>query len=151
TARDVIAQAGVAPDETRIDVAADLRYAGQGHELTVAIDRSAILNRDAGAIEAAFAAEYQRRYNPLLEHLPVEGVSWRVRAQGPALAQQLDRKARAASTPPAVVERRPAFFHESGRHVEVAVYQRSHIRYDDVISGPALIEEETTTSVIGPG
>jgi N-methylhydantoinase A/oxoprolinase/acetone carboxylase beta subunit len=151
SAREVIAQAGVEHEQMRVEVAADLRYIGQGHELTVAIDPSAIRARDAGAIEAAFGAEYRRRYNLVLEQVPVEVVSWRVRAHGPSLARQLERAASSSEARGSVVGRRRAFFRECGGFVDVPVYHRAHLRDGDLVSGPALVEEETTTSVIGPG
>jgi N-methylhydantoinase A len=45
---------------------------------------------------------------------------------------------------------RRAFFRESGL-VEVPVLARSGLVLNETIQGPTLIEEETTTCVIGPG
>ena len=150
-ARDVIRQSHVTPDDIRIEIAADIRYAGQGHELTVALDRAFIRNRDATAIKAAFGKEYRRRYNIVLEHIPAEVVSWRVRARGPAMVEQV--KSRSARQPRASVDsgRRRAFFRECGGSVDVPVRLRAEVLLGEVIRGPALIEEETTTCVIGPG
>jgi N-methylhydantoinase A len=149
--RDVIRQSRVAEDQIRIEVAADIRYAGQGHELTVGIDRTFIAERDAAAIGAAFTDEYRRRYGLVLDHMSVEVVSWRVRAQGPAVVEHARDSASRQSRDDSAARGRRAFFRECGGLIEVQVRSRSDLRKNETLQGPALIEEETTTSVIGPG
>jgi N-methylhydantoinase A len=46
---------------------------------------------------------------------------------------------------------RRAFFREHGGFVEVPVHQRSELRPAQTVTGPALIEEPTTTIVVAPG
>ena len=47
--------------------------------------------------------------------------------------------------------RRPAFFPEAGGFVETTVYDRSRLGTGDDFIGPAVIEEEGSTLVVGPG
>jgi N-methylhydantoinase A len=47
--------------------------------------------------------------------------------------------------------RRPAYFAAAGGLVETAVYDRYGLASGDEISGPAVVEEEGSTLVIGPG
>jgi N-methylhydantoinase A/oxoprolinase/acetone carboxylase beta subunit len=150
--RDVVRQSHVADDEISVDIAADIRYAGQGHELTIVLDRARIRERDSESITQAFTDEYRRRYGLVLDQMPIEVVSWRVRTHGPAVSDQVH-----ASGTPGVrhrsgpsIARRSVFFREGGL-VEVPVRTRSGFRGGETVDGPALIEEETTTCVIGPG
>jgi N-methylhydantoinase A len=150
TGRDVIRQSRIAEDQISLEIAADIRYAGQGHELTVRLERERIFERDTDAIRQAFTDEYRRRYGLVLEHMPIEVVSWRVRTQGPAVSDQPRTSVSPRSASGNRSVQRRAFFRECGL-VEVPVRARSGLLIDETVSGPALIEEETTTCVIGPG
>jgi N-methylhydantoinase A len=46
--------------------------------------------------------------------------------------------------------RRPAYFAERGGFVETAVYDRDRLAVGDEIPGPAVVEEEGSTLVVGP-
>jgi N-methylhydantoinase A len=46
---------------------------------------------------------------------------------------------------------RPAYFREAGGFVPTAVYDRRRLGVGDRIAGPAVVEEEGSTLVIGPG
>jgi len=150
-ARELIRQSHVAEEDIHVEIAADLRYVGQGHELTVGLDRRYIENHDLESIAAAFAEHYRRRYSLVLERMPAEIVSWRVRAQGPAVVERAYRFNDGTTGARQGVEQRRAFFRECGGPVDVAVHFRDSLAEHDVVRGPALIEEETTTCVVGPG
>ena len=72
---------GYGSDRVLIERFADMRYADQGYELTVAVPEELILNgRPADMIEA-FAAEHVRSYGHRAEDEPVDFVNLRVSAQ----------------------------------------------------------------------
>jgi N-methylhydantoinase A len=127
-----------------------MRYAGQGHELTIAANRDALARRDETALRSAFESEYRRRYGLVLEGMPIEVVSWRVGVQGPPVLGVANpaRNAGAGADRP---KKRRAFFREGGGFTEVIVRVRANLRMGETITGPALIEEETTTIVVAPG
>jgi N-methylhydantoinase A len=150
-ARDVIRQSQVAEEDIRVEISADIRYVGQGHELTVGLDRDDIENRNAESIAAAFAEHYHRRYGLVLERMPVEIVSWCVRAQGPPVVDRAYQFGDGTAGARHGVEQRQAFFRECGRLVDVQVHVRDGLTEHQIVRGPALIEEETTTCVVGPG
>jgi len=51
----------------------------------------------------------------------------------------------------AVKGQRPAYFPEPGNFVETTVYDRARLVVGDRFDGPAVIEEEGSTLVVGPG
>jgi N-methylhydantoinase A len=51
----------------------------------------------------------------------------------------------------AVKGTRPAYFPGAGGFVTTTVYDRYRLRPGDDLSGPAVIEEEGSTLVVGPG
>ena len=46
---------------------------------------------------------------------------------------------------------KPVYFGSIGDFVETPVYARTKLRRDNVIAGPALIEEHASTTVLAPG
>jgi N-methylhydantoinase A len=77
----------------------------------------------------------------------VEVVIWRTIATGPSATREsrpeLAEKAAAAKA------RRPARF--DGRDIDTPVFARSDLAVDQVVDGPAIIEERETTIIILPG
>ncbi|MBI4628525.1 MAG: hypothetical protein HY729_07440 [Candidatus Rokubacteria bacterium] len=58
-------------------------------------------------------------------------------------------RGRAAGDP--VKGRRPAYFPQAGGFVETTVYDRYRLAAGDEFTGPAVVEEEGSTLVVGPG
>ncbi|HEV8319427.1 MAG TPA: hydantoinase/oxoprolinase family protein [Vicinamibacterales bacterium] len=149
-ARSVLREARVDDADVEVRVALDMRYAGQGHELTIATNRDALARRDEKALRTAFEIEYRRRYGLALGGMPIEVVSWRVNVKGPPVLEVANatRKPAAGADRP---KKRRAFFRDGGGFIEIPVWIRQDLRVGNVVAGPALIEEETTTIVVAPG
>jgi N-methylhydantoinase A len=133
-------------DQAVIHRSAGLRYAGQGHELEVSLDRDP---PSVAALTRAFANTYRRTYG-YEDQLSVEGVNWYV---------SVSRYEKRSPAPPSVPLVRPsavperkrlAYYGETGL-VTVPVYHRQALRPGDHVTGPALIEERDTTTVLLPG
>ena len=127
------------PEAARLERAADCRYAGQSFELTVPVEEF-----DPDRVAERFEAAHERAYGYRLDS-GVEAVTLRVTAtietEPPAVARQ-----GGAETPTGT---RVATFPESGT-VETAVYDRSSLPAGTVIDGPAIIERDESTAVVGP-
>ncbi|HKX11334.1 MAG TPA: hydantoinase/oxoprolinase family protein [Stellaceae bacterium] len=149
--RAVLREAGVGDDEIAVELSADMRYVGQGFEVTVPLDRTSQSRRDAAAWRRAFDDHYARRFGRSLDMLSVEGVSWRVRVGAPAAVSELRFGELDSRDDEALIERRMAYFEECAGFVEVPVFARARLRAGGTpIAGPALIEEAESTAVIGP-
>ncbi len=135
------------PGRVEIERTADLRYAGQEHTITVPVMGGAFTASSAEALIAAFHQQHEREYGFRLEG-PVEVVNLRVsgvvRVRKPEL-QTLRRPAGGTGKP---TERLVSWGGE-GR-VPTAVYRREHLVAGERVTGPALIEEPTTTVVVTP-
>ncbi|HEY9281734.1 MAG TPA: hydantoinase/oxoprolinase family protein [Eoetvoesiella sp.] len=139
-------------DRSRIKCvrAADMRYVGQEHSVTVELPLDLFVNKDRDAIKQLFDAVHAQRYgfNAPLE--PAEIVSLHASVIGQLekpVARQSDAS---AQTLPAAVMR-DVYFLESQGFIETPVYQRSHLAAGMRISGPTLIEEHASTTVVFPG
>jgi N-methylhydantoinase A len=145
----VLRQGGVSDREITIETSADMRYAGQGFEVTVPLGLQALAARDTPALHAAFEARYRERYARAVSGMAVELVSWRVRTAAPPSVSEV-RFAGQVSHGPALIEHRPAYFAEAGRFLETPVYARQALAAGTSFTGPALIEEAESTAVVGP-
>ena len=148
--RAILHEGGVADAEIAVEITGEMRYAGQGFEIGVAVPGDALGTRSAPALRALFDAEYQRRFARNLGGLAVEAVSWRVRVVAPASVQEV-RFAGAAAAGGARIGERMAYFAEAGGPVATPVYARDRLPVGTALDGPALITEAETTAVVGPG
>jgi N-methylhydantoinase A len=138
---------GFNDDEIDVLHRVDIRYAGQDHTLTVPVEQE-WLDDDAAllaGVRERFVAAHTQLYGHGTLDPPLEMVTSRARAVGrvarPKLAAEATaRKAEARS-------RRDVYFRGEGR-LDTPVYDRQEV---DSITGPAIVEEWTTTIVVPPG
>jgi N-methylhydantoinase A len=144
----ILARSGVAAAERRLSRQADLRYAGQGHEVRVDLPDGDLGPESLAAITAQFERVYQTLFGRSGPDVPLEAVSWRLLATGP----RPDVKLRAAHAPGGEPRKgeRPAYFPEWGELRPTSVYDRYAMNPGMRLEGPAIIEERESTTVIGP-
>jgi N-methylhydantoinase A/oxoprolinase/acetone carboxylase beta subunit len=144
-----LGSAGVSTEEIKFTASADMRYVGQGFEVTAPIPyplEDATPERIALAFQEAYAAKFGRA----LQSVDIEAVSWRM--QGVATSAWLGSVD--GSSPSGGLgerSRRPVYFLEGGRFVDTPVYRSSSLARDTSYRGPMLIEQAGSTIVIGPG
>lgn len=145
--RIALREAQVPETDMRFLYAADVRYVGQHHELKVDLPDRPGSTAGTAAIRAAFEAEYEKRHALTQGDVPVEVVSWRIAATGPA-----GSGADFAHAPKSgLAEQRQRSVHAWGAGRSVPVVDRSVFAEGDRLTGPAIIEERETTIVIAPG
>ena len=140
----------------RLDIvvkhAADMRYVGQEHSVSVDIPGTAFASRDISAIKAAFDAVHVQRYGYASADELAEIVSLRLSVAGViAKPQQAEDAGQAADGDDGLIGMRPVDFGVLGGQVEAPVYDRARLRAHRVIDGPALIQEYASTTVLPPG
>jgi len=139
--------------EWRVRRSAEVRYAGQGHELEVALP-SGRLGPDAlVAIQRAHAEVYAAHYGyaePL--GTPLEATNWKLEllcvSPEPAFTRP---PAATADLAAARKGARRAWMPEAGGFVACPVYDRYRLGAGAVVPGPALVEERETTVLLLPG
>jgi N-methylhydantoinase A len=131
--------------ETR---SAFMRYRGQGHEIAVLLPTRAYRDSDAALLYAAFEDEYRRLYSRVIPGVEVEVLSWVMLLSAPRPAE----RETAAPTPephtPEPARSRPVFDPDTGEFIEVAIYERGRLMPGAEISGPAVIVEDETSTVV---
>jgi N-methylhydantoinase A len=144
----ILARSGVAPDDRHFSRQADLRYAGQGHEIRVDLPDQALGPESLEPIRDTFEGVYRTLFGRTGPDVPLEAVSWRVLASGPKPSVNL--KAASGATGKALKGQRLAYFPEWDEQRLVPVYDRYQLVPGAAFDGPAIIEERESTTVVGP-
>ena len=107
---------------------------------------------DRQAIKALFDAVHAQRYGTSAPNEPAEIASLRTTITGIVEKPGLERIATGTAAPPkeAATGSRKAYFHEVG-FVDTPTFARAALLAGNRITGPALIEEHASTTVVLPG
>ncbi len=128
-----------------------MRYVGQGHEIPVPVPAHPLGPADVDALRAAYDREYARFYDRPVPGSDIEVLSFSVIvATVPEPASPVPRAA-AGGTASA-----PEFFQNvrdtaTGEVEGWAVFSRASLRAGSRIAGPAIIAEDETSTLVGPG
>lgn len=149
--KHLLQEAGVPSERMQLVRTADMRYIGQGHEISVPLPSHILSSTDIVAFQEAFDQEYTRLYHRLNPGVEVEVLNWRVRALGPKPTISLHSFV-PANIPlqEAIKGTRRAYFPEFEDYIACPVYDRYKLSAGVTFSGPAIIEERESTAVIGP-
>jgi N-methylhydantoinase A len=125
----------------------DARYVGQGYELTVPVPAGRLDAAALARVRTAFDDVYAARYGYAQPAEPVEVVTWKLSAIGGAPRVAL-AKAPATAGAGAAKGRRRAYFPEAGGWIDCPIYDRYQLGAGMQITGPAIVEERESTSVL---
>jgi N-methylhydantoinase A len=146
-ALDVLHLTGASLGERTVRRLADMRYIGQGSEITVALpDRL-----DAAGVKAAFEAAYKALFARTPPGAAIQFVALRLSVSAPmpgsggglALPRHASAVARKGT--------RPVFFPDVGKALPTEVWDRYALEPGVSIAGPAVFEENESTFIVGPG
>ncbi|AZS35709.1 Acetophenone carboxylase gamma subunit [Microbacterium lemovicicum] len=139
---------GIARADAEIERRLELRYLGQEHTLMVSVDSGEI---DVTAVRAAFDDAHRGRYGHALPNA-VQILTLRVRGLGRTVRPELKTSDSAGADPsPAFVKTRTAFDFGMRELADFDVYDRSLLRPGNTFTGPALVDEGTSTTVVHSG
>lgn len=143
-ALDAATARGLAPQRCTVSISVDARYAGQAFELSVPVDR---LPATAAEIRDAFGTAHQRRYGYAHSERPAEIVNYRVRVTE-ANPGDVIPPAPDCDGPPRVEEGTITL---GGKSLRALFAERRTLPVGHRLTGPAVIEEATATTLVPPG
>lgn len=150
--RRLLTSAGVPANEITITRSADMRYLLQGREIDVPVPTGRLGPEHRGALLDAFTAAHAQKFNWAHPDLEVVGVNWKVMVSGPRPKVGLEAPAiKGGSVAEALKGSRPVYFPEFKGARPCPVYSRKALGPGADIPGPAIIEEEHSTAIVGPG
>jgi N-methylhydantoinase A len=147
TGADELEREGLSRDAIEFTRQIDMRYVGQSYELTI----PAPGRFEAGSVTELlerFHAEHDRSYGFSAPTEPTECVSLRLTAVGRIAKPPLQPVA--SGSLPSPKEHRPVYFAESGDYVDCPIYDRYALPSGVRITGPGIVEEFDSTTVIHP-
>ena len=144
---DGIAQAAVT--FTRF---ADVRYVGQGYELRVTVPEGPL---DAAALDGItdrFHRQHELEYGHFFVDSPIEIVTIRLVGVGQAQRIHAASSSGSGSLQAALVKTQPSVFRVQNelRSLETAFYRREQLPVEEVVTGPAVILQTDSTTVVPP-
>ena len=147
-----LAAAGVAPEQITYRRTAEMRYRNQGHEVPVPLPDGDLRAAMLPALEAAFEDVYRNLYGRIAEGVPLEVLNWRVVASGPRPEINLAAETVGASDAARAIKgERAIYLPEQDGFAPVPVYDRYALTPGTAFTGPAVIEERESTTIIGGG
>ena len=140
--RSFLEKEGIGDDDISFERGIDFRYFGQEYVLTIPVPGGFI---DMNAVRRFFDVAYERQYGHSSPENRVEMANIRVAALG--------RLPRPTSAPPAPTKaRRPGKrdVRFQGKVRETVILDRNSLCSGKVVHGPAIIEEDTATTLVPP-
>jgi len=142
---------GFASNAIDVKRSLDMRYVGQIHECTVEIPTVDITEETVKEVKDAFHRRHRQLYTYDEPHNTVEVVNLESTLYGRVDKPKPPSVEAGEGAKSAVKGERRMIFSNDGGSVTAPVYDGAKLGAGDTISGPAVIEEETTTIVIEPG
>jgi N-methylhydantoinase A len=142
---------GFVDKEIALNAFLDLRYAGQGYELTVPTPLPPFKREHLEEMRRRFDAQHEQAHGHKAEGEPVELVSLRLVSLGLVPEARLSAaKASGRKVEEARTGSRKVFFGKEHGQLNCAIYRRDCLEPGHKISGPAIIDQLDTTTVIHP-
>jgi N-methylhydantoinase A len=149
----VIEQSGLHLGTVAVERHVDGRFVGQGFQLTAKLPPGPYDHGDAAqmrrSLSQAFEAAYREKFGRTPQLVPIEFTSIRVTQRAPVPGVGPISAGTQGGEP--IKGYRSAYFPEVSDYLETPVYDRDGLVPGETYRGPALVEEEGSTLVVGPG
>jgi N-methylhydantoinase A len=148
-AADTLASEGVGADEVVINRHLDVKFFSQSRFFTIAVDDGPIVDLDE--ITKTFQSDMKAAYGYTLPtgYAPVEIVNLRVVAVGLITKPDLPRINGHATLDDARKKTRKVWFRDAG-FIDADIYERASLSRGVSFTGPAIVEQPDTTTVMPP-
>ena len=147
--RRILEGSGLPAKEISYERTADMRYVGQGHEVSVRLPSGVLSGPHVSQITMEFEETYRGLYGRKGPEVALEIINWRVVASGPPPEMNLQLPRGGTERRDTRKGSRRAYFPECGGFVEIAVYDRYAFRPGMKFEGPAIVEERESTLILG--
>ncbi len=141
----------VKPDNMTFLRQLDLRYFGQGYELTIPV-LAPLIKEEFDRVIESFHSKHEAVYGYAVREENVELVNARLVAVGVVMKPKLMKQKLCEREPSAeaLLTTRDVFFEKYRDFVKCPVYTREKLKPGNMICGPAVIEQYDATTVVYP-
>ena len=144
-------QEGVEASDVMLVRLADIRYAGQGYELEVPVSSGTLTESEMRGVEERFHNAHTQMYGYASRDRPIEAVNLRVTALTPLPQPALVPADLNGRPDPESARETHRNVYFGGESVDTPIYHRSLLKPGDTVHGPAIIEQEDSTTVVWEG
>ncbi len=138
-------------EKRRLNRGVDMRYGGQGYELSVDWPEGVAEDEILNHLRANFEAAHKQLYGYVSPDEPIQVTTLRVEAVGTVpQAKMAEFPAATAPVKDAIIGERRVYFPEEGGFVAVPLYDRTLLAPEHVVEGPAVIEQMDSTTLVLP-
>jgi N-methylhydantoinase A len=135
-------------EKANIQVIADCRYVGQGHEIRISVPLRQLKASDGKLLKAEFERLYEQVYGLRIPNQDAEAITWSV-----TVSSTPPKPKRAAAVKPKPApkpkSKRTLYDPALGKMVAAPVYWRFDMAPGAKIKGPAIIAEDETSTIVG--
>ena len=143
---------GIAAGSQKITRTVDMRYAGQNYELPISLPDGPVTPASLDHLAEGFAEAHRRMYGFVAEGEAVQLVTFRIEAAGLVRKARFQPQTEAGpDASAAITGRRDMWLPEAGGFVSCPVYDRERLQAGNRITGPAIVEQMDTTTIVLPG
>lgn len=133
----------------------DMRYVGQAHEVSFEVPANIIHPRmdsqSVKTLEDTFHQQHHDLFGHSSPNAAVEFITLTATAVGLMTKSNLFEIEKGSASPDQAVKKmRQVYFEELNGYVDCPTYERSLLKANNVITGPAIVEQMDTTIVIPP-
>jgi N-methylhydantoinase A len=134
--------------KSSIQIIADCRYVGQGHEIRVPVPVRKLTMADGTRLKASFENLYEQVYGLRIPNQAVEAITWSVTVS--SKPQSPKRAGRTLNRTVAKPKHRRLIYDPAlGKLVSAPVYWRFDMAAGTTLKGPAIIAENETSTIVG--
>ena len=129
---------------------ADIRYLGQEHTVKVPVPNGDWAGETISEVIERFGKLHEQNYTFKLDGTPTEIVNMHLTAFGKVVKPTMKKLELNNQAEDALKETRPVYFEEHG-WVDTKVYYRHLLGKNVHVSGPAIVEESSASTILYPG
>lgn len=147
-AEDELKSAGAGDAALQWWIGAEMRYAGQGHNVSVSLPWREVSSTTAGALLREFERRYRRLYGHLVPDAAPQVVTWRLTGRSVVKSHRFVWGDARVSAKPVMRGKRNIWLPVKRRYAPVPVYDRYSLKPGTRLAGPVVLEERESTLVV---
>lgn len=147
-AEDELKSAGAATVKLQWWIGAEMRYAGQGHNVSISLPWRKVTAATRTALLKEFERRYQQLYGHLVPNAAPQVVTWRLTGRSVIKKHQFTWGDTRISAKPVMRGKRDIWLPLKQKYAPVPVYERYSLKPGSRIAGPVILEERESTLVV---
>ena len=143
-----LASAGASDVAIKWWIGAEMRYAGQGHNVSVSLPWQKIGKSTEAALMKAFEKQYRQFYGHLVPNAAPQVITWRLTGRSVVKSHRFTWGDARLSAQPVMRGKRDIYLPARGKYGAVPVYERYSLKPGTKLAGPVVLEERESTLVV---